>query len=265
MVPPPSLPPPEPLCNICNEPCNVQRSAFCVKCKKIYVHFGCLGFSSTANTKGMIYWSCAGCTPSFTADLSALERITAVEKKLNCVDSLIREVTMLRNEIALIKKPEFPFIKAAKSGPSSNRNDSSSSHHSATVNKKRKADDFEFEVVQRKVRSTNEVKTGMNTNPEVIKDVEKPPKRRHLSVVRLSQSITASEMEEYCIENNVELLHIRQISKPEALLKAVHCVFIFDEEKVELPIFWPENVTVSRFYLNEAARDWLKKWIKFDY
>ena len=80
--------------------------------------------------------------------------------------------------------------------------------------------------------------------------------RRHLYVGRLSQNITASEMEEYCIENNVELLHIRQISKSEAHLKAFHCVFKFDEEKVELPDFWPENVTVSRFYLNEAARDW---------
>ena len=166
---------------------------------------------------------------------------------------------MLRNEIALIKKPEFPFLKAAKSGPSRNRNDSSTSHHSATVNKKRKADDLEFETVQRKVRSTKEVKTGTNTNPAVIKGVKKPPKHRHLYVGRLSQKITASEMEEYCIENNDELLHIRQISKSEAHLKAFHCVFKFDEEKVELPDFWPENVTVSRFYLNKAARDWLKK------
>ena len=144
MVPPPPPPPPETLCNICNEPCNVQRSAFCVKCKMIYVHFGCLGISSTAKIKGMIYWSCAGCTPSFTAELSALEKITAVDKKLDCVDSLIREVTMLRNEIALIKKAEFTFLKAANSGPTRNRNDNSSSHHSATVNKKRKADDLEF-------------------------------------------------------------------------------------------------------------------------
>ena len=65
-------------------------------------------------------------------------------------------------------------------------------------------------------------------------------------------------MEEFCVEKNVELLHISQISKSEAHLKAVHCVFKFDEEKVELPDFWPENVTVSRFYLNEAALDSLK-------
>ena len=183
-----------------------------------------MGISSTANIRGMIFWSCAGCTPSFTAELSTPDRITAVEQKLDCVDSLIREVTMLQNEIALIKKPEFPFLKAAKSGPSRTRNDSSSSYHSATVNKMRGADDSEFETVQRKVRSTKEVTTGTNTNPAVIKGVKKPPKRRHLYVGRLSQNITASEMEEYCVENNVELLHIRQISKSEPHLKAFHCI-----------------------------------------
>ena len=82
----------------------------------------------------MIYWSCNGCTLIFTAELSSLE----------CDDSLIREVTVLRNEIALIKKPNFPFLRAAKDGPARNRNDSSSS---SKVNKKRKAD--EFETVQR--------------------------------------------------------------------------------------------------------------------
>ena len=66
-------------------------------------------------------------------------------------------------------------------------------------------------------------------------------------------------MEQYCVENNVEVLHIRQISRSEAHLKSFYCVFIFDEEKVELPDFWPENFTMSRCYLNEAARDWLKK------
>ena len=62
------------------------------------------------------------------------------------------------------------------------RDDSSSSYHSATVNKKRKADDFDFESVQRKVRSTKEVKTGTTTNPALIKGAKKHPKHRHLYV-----------------------------------------------------------------------------------
>ena len=61
---------------------------------------------------------------------------------------------------------------------------------------------------------------------------------------RLSQNITASEMEGYCVEKNVELFHIRKILKSEAHLKAFPCVFEFDEERVELLDFW---------------RDWLKK------
>ena len=142
-------PPPAPLCNICNELCNVQGSAFWFKPKKKYVHLDCLGISCIENIKRMTYGSCAGCTPSFSAELSALDRITADEKKLDCVDSLIRDVKMLRKEIALIKKPEFPFLNAAKSEPHRNRNDSSSSYHSPTVNKERKADDFEFETVEK--------------------------------------------------------------------------------------------------------------------
>ena len=43
----------------------------------------------------------------FTAELSARDRITAVKKKLHWIDSLIHEVTMLRNEIAKIKKAGF--------------------------------------------------------------------------------------------------------------------------------------------------------------
>ena len=85
------------------------------------------------------------------SELSALDRIEVVEKILDCVDSLIFEVTILPNEIALIKKPEFSFLKNAKSGPAMNGNNSSSIYHIASVNKKRKADDFQFETVQTKV------------------------------------------------------------------------------------------------------------------
>ena len=100
MVPPSTPPPPETLCNFCNEPCNVQVSAFCLKFKKKYVHFGCFGISSNANIKGMIYWSCAGCSPILTEDLSTLDGITAVERKLDQFISSVREVTIIRNEMA---------------------------------------------------------------------------------------------------------------------------------------------------------------------
>ena len=135
--------------------------------------FTCLRISITANVKRLYFCTCADRTPVFTAELSALDRNTADEKNLDCVDSLIREMTMLRNEIALIKKPEF-FLTVAKNWPHRNQNDSLSSYHSATVNKKRKADVYEMETVERKLRSTEEVKFGTDPNPPVIKGVQAP-------------------------------------------------------------------------------------------
>ena len=71
-------------------------------------------------------------------------------------------------------------------------------------------------------------------------------------------------MDEQCTENNVELLHILQILKLESYLKAFYIIFKFDVEKIELPDFWPKSDTVSRFYLNEAARGWLKSGSKLN-
>ena len=65
-------------------------------------------------------------------------------------------------------------------------------------------------------------------------------------------------MEEYCLENIVELLLIRQNSESEAQLKFFHWVFKFDVDKAECADFRPENVTVSRFYRDEVARDSIK-------
>ena len=93
-----------------------------------------------------------------------------------------------------------------------------------------------------------------NNNPTVIKVVKNPPKRRHFYVGRLSEKITISQMEEYCVESNLKLLQFRQISKSEAQLKVFHSAIKFDEEKFELTDFWSENFSVLKFYLNETAR-----------
>ena len=162
-------------------------------------------------------------------------------------------MTVLRKEIALIKKPYFPFLNVAKIGPA-RRNDNSSGYKSATVNKKRKGDEFEFETVLRIIRSTKEVKMGTNNNPTVIKVVKNPQSVVIFYVDRLSENITISQMEEYCVESNLKLLQFRQILKSEAQLKFFHCAIKFDEEKFELTDFWPENFSVLTFYLNETAR-----------
>ena len=64
-----------------------------------------------------------------------------------------------------------------------------------------------------------------------------------ISVGRQSPHVTTRDMEQCCATNDVDLLHIRQISKPESLLKSFHCVFKFVDEKAESPGYWPKNVS----------------------
>ena len=63
-------------------------------------------------------------------------------------------------------------------------------------------------------------------------------------------------MEEYCVENNVELLHIRQILKSEAYLKAFQCVFNFDEDKPDFTWF-----LAWKRYGVKILPDWSRPWL----
>ena len=56
-------------------------------------------------------------------------------------------------------------------------------------------------------------------------------------------------MEQYCAPNDVNLLQIREISKPESVLKLFYFVFKFDDEKIETPDLWS--------HLNNTAQEWL--------
>ena len=160
--PPP--PPPERLSEICIQLCCAQVGTHCIKCKYLYVHLACPGVLNSSNYSGMIFSSCSKCSPSFAAELSALDRVSAIEQKLEYVDALIHEVSLLRNE-----RPDFPFFKAAKTGLLRTRNDSTSR---ASGSKKRKADDLTTETTQRRLRP-KELKTGTNTNPP-IRQISRP-------------------------------------------------------------------------------------------
>ena len=92
----------------------MQREHFCVNYKKNYFHSGCLGVSGSANIKGIIHSSYNVCSSIIRAELSQLDKFTTVEKTFDYIESVIRGVTMLRNEIALIKKSDFLFLKTAK-------------------------------------------------------------------------------------------------------------------------------------------------------
>ena len=73
----------------------------------------------------------------FAAEISALDRISAMEKKIECVNSRIRDVALLRNEVASLRKPDSPFLNADKTEFHRNRIESSSSSQGISGSKKR--------------------------------------------------------------------------------------------------------------------------------
>ena len=91
------------------------------------------------------------CSITFAAEISALDRISAMEKKIEFVNSRIRDDALLRNEVPSLNKPDYPFLNADKIGFHRNRIESSSSSQSISGSKKRKAEEFVMEPTQRKL------------------------------------------------------------------------------------------------------------------
>ena len=71
--------------------------------------------------------------PTFTTELSALDRISALEVKLEKIDSLIYEIQSLKLEINSLKNLDYPYLRAALR----NRTDRTASDRNS---KKRKAE-----------------------------------------------------------------------------------------------------------------------------
>ena len=197
--------------------------------------------------------SCSKRLPFFPPELSALDRISAIGQKLACVDALIREV-WLRNEVFTMKKPDFLFLKATKTGswePEIILLRVIKVHH---VPKKQKALELTIETTRWRLRASKELKADTNTNASVV-----------LGVKNLSNAVISdTEMEKYCETIGIKLC-IRQTSRTGSQLWSFYCGFKF--EKVSSSEFWPENVIVSRFYLDKPARKWLKsiekRWLEF--
>ena len=247
--PPPSSTP----CNVCMGLCTEQERVICVRCKSKCVHGSCLGIAQTTICIGMIFWSCSSCLPNFITELSALDRISALEVKLEKVDLLISEIQTLKLEINFLKKPVYPSLRAAFRNLT-NRTASDLS------SKKRKGDGNENLVVDKESqdRKPKVFKTATNFNHQTtVSAIKRPPKRRDLYIGRLSNSASTDDITEYCKKKGVDLLCICEISRDESLLKSFHCAFKFDIDQVESPNSWSENVSFSRFYLNQKAREWL--------
>ena len=155
LSPPP--PPSDPPCNMCMGVCKEQERVICVRCKPNCVRGSCLGIAQT-NCIGMIFWACPSCLPTFTTELSALDRLSALEVKLEKVDSLILEIQLLKQEINSMK-PDYPYLRAAFR----NRTDSTASVRNS---KKRKAETNDNVQADKESQNRKPIvfKTGTNNN-----------------------------------------------------------------------------------------------------
>ena len=80
--------------------------------------------------------------------------------------------------------------------------------------------------------------TGTNINHQTtVSAINRPPKRRHLFIDRLSNSVSTDDIREYCKNKGADLLCVREISREDSLLKSFQCVFKFDNDQVEHPEF----------------------------
>ena len=167
-------------------------------------------------------------------------------------DSLISEIQSLKLEINSLKKPHYTYLRVS----ARHRTDSNASDRNS---KKRKAEGNEnlFADRESQDRKPKVFKTGTNINHQTTASViKRPTKRWQLYIGRLSSSVSTDDIREYCKKKGVDLLCIREICN-ESRLKSFHCVFKFDNDQVDSPDLWPENVSFLRFYLNQKARKWL--------
>lgn len=101
--------------------------------------------------------------------------------------------------------------------------------------------------------------TGTSKTSTVFTGVKKREPRRHIYIGRVAPTVTEEQIIDHCQTNGVNLKHIRVISKPEAAFKSFHAVFTQAHvEKIEDSSFWPADIVIGRYNLNEVAWNWLK-------
>ena len=156
------------------------------------------------------------------------------------------EIQSVKLEENSLKKPDYLYLRAAFR----KQVDSTASDHNS---KKRNTEGKEnlFADKESRDRTPEVLKTGTNINHQTTVSANKrPPKRRHLYIGRLSNTVSTEDITEYCKKKKVDILCFREISRDECPLKSFHFIFKFGNDQVESTDFWPENISFSQFYLN---------------
>ena len=92
-----------------------------------------------------------------------------------------------------------------------------------------------------------------------------PPPRWHIFAPRFAPSASPEELIAYCSNQGAKPVAVRVVSKRESKVKSFHCLFKNTmKDKIQSANFWPENVLIKTFRLNDEAREWLKKLTRVD-
>ena len=136
--------------------------------------------------------------PTFTTEFIALDQISALEVKLEKVDSLISKIRSLKLEL----ETGLPASCAAFRNWTDKTN-------SDRTSKKRIAEGNEnlFSDKEPQERIPKVFKTGTNIyHQTAVSAIIRQPKRRHLFIGRLSNSVSTDDIIDYCKKKGVDIL-----------------------------------------------------------
>ena len=83
-----------------------------------------------------------------------------------------------------------------------------------------------------------------------------PPPRWNIFATRFALSASPEDLIEYCSNQGAKPVEVRVVSEPESKVKSFRCLFENTmKDKIQSANFWPENVLIKTFRLNDEARE----------
>ena len=232
------------------------------------VHKSCLGITGSVKC-GKILWSCNSCMTKSVTNFDT--RIAEIEERFKRLESLPERVNKIESDYyGSTVNPETAPYKFALMNSSTNavKQDSNrdplfpGAQRQRRNSKRRDRSPSENvpDSEPKKQRTVKPVMVGSKQGNSKIAGIVKPPKRRHLFVSRFSKETTIDDVIDWCDSGGAKPILSREVTKSEARMRSFHLVFAEnDSDKIDDPDFWPINVNVARYYLNQEARDWLKE------
>lgn len=255
-------------CEICYQ--SAGKEAECLVCGA-GSHWKCIGMD-VSQFVGNILWSCPNCvTPANPTSGDIVSLILSLHKKVNDLQKLPEEVKNLKKDMeTFVNLPKPTYLQSFLGGKSDQDSvfQPTSSHQLQRLSRKNNRTDSVGSTSSKKRKGSNNDDppakriTGIKKLPvgdTAFAAAKRPPGRRHIFLSRVSEESNIETITSYCRSNNVPLSHIRETTKEGWHHKCFHLIF---EEKFAEDImeedFWPADIKVGRFYLNDEARKWLK-------